>query len=174
MDCCPGCNRNALRKRVRTHDYRCQSCGRVYSSEEVIQHISDGIKIKTEQEAESTGCAFIVLAVILLIVGLAIYAKTRGEGSPATSAPSATAASVNHPISEEHVGAPVSVPLDSSSLCGRPGVTLPKAITSADWSRYACKSQDEAGSRWGDCVAGEVYSRKPEEWCPGVKRCCPG
>lgn len=62
---------------------------------------------------------------------------------------------------------------DSPSMCGRPGAVLPKTITTDDWSTYACRSQDEAGPQWTKCVAGEVYSRRPEDWCPGIKRCCP-
>ena len=61
----------------------------------------------------------------------------------------------------------------SLSLCGKPGPAVPKTISGADWSKYTCISKEEAGAFWGKCVAGAVYSRKPEQGCPGDQRCCP-
>ncbi len=114
------------------------------------------------------GC--LLLLVVLGAGGWFLCTKSRGEktASPSASAPTVTSGSVEAPVA-----APVADTPDSPSLCGKPGATFPKTIPSVEWSKYACKSQDEAGSLWGKCVAGGLYSKKPEDWCPGDKRCCP-
>ena len=118
--------------------------------------------------SSGVGCVAVPVVLVIALVAGGWFFWSKGQADEKASQPVPVATVAPPPVQE-----PVAVPPPSQSLCGKPGPAVPKTIPGADWSKYTCISKEEAGAFWGKCVAGAVYSRKPEQGCPGDQRCCP-
>jgi hypothetical protein len=120
----------------------------------------------------------------LAVVGamsLGLFLLARGVGGIDIELPAvAESLADSLPVPVQRPGAeaadeevPSPPPASLASLCGAPAAR-PQKIAAAVWSSYACRSRQQVGQRWRQCVRRREYSSQAGRGCPGAKRCCPG
>lgn len=115
--------------------------------------------------------AWIMASYLVSALSIAGLALALPDVQSATSAPPTwNAREVPPPLPAP---TPARIVPAEGGLCGF-GPSPVGVSSEAEWSRYACRSQQELSpGTWGRCLLRSAYTDEAGRGCPGAQRCCP-
>lgn len=106
--------------------------------------------------------------VVLAFIGFGVW-RLRKDIWPEVTRGAAQSAMPSAP----QVAPPVADEAVRTTACGDPSHRPKSASAYREWTRWSCKSQQEAGPSWSRCLQRSAYSDSEGQGCSGSARCCP-